>query len=65
MLAHRLSANAYRGDNVRSGDNAYCLPQTEKMLGRSPEEISAVVGYGAGTGPGPDGKVCYYYSDPR
>jgi hypothetical protein len=39
--------------------------QAEKALGRSPSEISAVVGYGAGTAVGPGGKVCYYYSDPR
>jgi hypothetical protein len=50
---------------LTSGCNVHRLAQTEKMLGRAPEEISAVVGYGAGMGTGPDGKVCYYYSDPR
>lgn len=34
-------------------------------LGRSPEQLSALVGYAAGTRVGPDGKVCYVYSDPR
>lgn len=38
---------------------------TERALGRSGPQISAVVGYAGGTQTGPDGKVCYYYSDPR
>ncbi len=35
------------------------------MMGRSAPDISAVVGYAGGTKAGPDGKVCYYYADPR
>lgn len=35
------------------------------QLGRSPEQLTALVGYAAGTRVGPDGKVCYYYADPR
>lgn len=39
---------------------------TERSLGRvDPAEISSVVGYAGGAREGPDGKVCYYYSDPR
>mmetsp|Transcript_10268 Transcript_10268/g.25555 ORF Transcript_10268/g.25555 Transcript_10268/m.25555 type:complete len:315 (-) Transcript_10268:124-1068(-) len=38
---------------------------TEKKLGRTPDEISALVGYAGGQRAGPDGKVCYYLSDPR
>ena len=34
---------------------------TEKKLGRAPEQVSAVVGYAGGKRSGPDGKVCYYY----
>ena len=37
----------------------------EKALGRGSAEISSVVGYAGGLKSGPDGKVCYYYSDPR
>ncbi|GIL79093.1 hypothetical protein Vretifemale_8383 [Volvox reticuliferus] len=36
-----------------------------KQLGRKPEQLTALVGYAAGTRTGPDGKVCYVYSDPR
>ncbi|KAG1665553.1 hypothetical protein FOA52_000699 [Chlamydomonas sp. UWO 241] len=38
---------------------------TEKLMGRLPAQISSVVGYAGGPKAGPDGKVCYYYSDPR
>lgn len=38
---------------------------TEKSLGRKTDNISAVVGYAGGRQVGPDGKVCYYLSDPR
>jgi len=34
---------------------------TEKKLGRAPEQVSAVVGYAGGKQAGPGGKVCYYY----
>ncbi|GLC60026.1 hypothetical protein PLESTB_001565000 [Pleodorina starrii] len=36
-----------------------------KQLGRTPEKLTALVGYAAGTQTGPGGKVCYVYSDPR
>ena len=36
-----------------------------RQLGRSPESLTALVGYAAGTKTGPGGKVCYVYSDPR
>ncbi len=36
-----------------------------RCRGRSAPDISAVVGYAGGTKAGPDGKVCYYYADPR
>ncbi|GBF95248.1 peptide methionine sulphoxide reductase [Raphidocelis subcapitata] len=40
--------------------------EAEKALGRtSPDQISALVGYAGGAQAGPDGRVCYYYSDPR
>ncbi len=34
---------------------------TEKKLGRAPDQVSAVVGYAGGKQAGPGGKVCYYY----
>lgn len=33
----------------------------EKTLGRTPDKVSAVVGYAGGRQTGPDGRVCYYY----
>jgi peptide methionine sulfoxide reductase MsrA len=33
----------------------------EKSLGRTPDKVSAIVGYAGGRKTGPDGKVCYYY----
>lgn len=38
---------------------------TEKAMGRAPSQITSVVGYAGGPQTGPDGKVCYYYADPR
>lgn len=38
---------------------------TELALGRSKEELSALVGYAGGKRSGPDNRVCYYFSDPR
>lgn len=42
----------------------HCAP-SEKQLGRDTDKISAVVGYAGGQQTGPDGRVCYYVSDPR
>lgn len=39
--------------------------ETERMLGRTDEEVSSIVGYAGGTATGPDNKVCYYLGDPR
>lgn len=39
------------------------LPAPSRLAGK--EQVSALVGYAAGTRIGPDGKVCYYYADPR
>jgi peptide methionine sulfoxide reductase MsrA len=36
-----------------------------KTLKRSPERVSAVSGYAAGTASGPENKVCYHFNDPR
>lgn len=39
----------------------YDFVNTEKLLGRSADQISSLVGY-AGGEQGEDGKVCYYYA---
>lgn len=37
----------------------------ERVLGRAPGEVSAVVGYAGGKVQSPSGKVCYYYTTDR
>ncbi|KAG2491069.1 hypothetical protein HYH03_010514 [Edaphochlamys debaryana] len=36
-----------------------------RTLGRPADQVTALVGYAAGTATGPDGRVCYVYSDPK
>lgn len=42
----------------------YDFVNAEKAMGRSPEQLSAVAGYGGGrrVSTSPDGRVCYYYA---
>lgn len=41
----------------------YDFVNAEKAMGRSPEQLSAVAGYGGGRkGTSADGRVCYYYA---
>eukprot|EP00199_Chlamydomonas_sp_CCMP681_P006926 CAMPEP_0119107442 /NCGR_PEP_ID=MMETSP1180-20130426/10152_1 /TAXON_ID=3052 ORGANISM="Chlamydomonas cf sp, Strain CCMP681" /NCGR_SAMPLE_ID=MMETSP1180 /ASSEMBLY_ACC=CAM_ASM_000741 /LENGTH=283 /DNA_ID=CAMNT_0007092929 /DNA_START=115 /DNA_END=966 /DNA_ORIENTATION=+ len=43
----------------------YDYVQTELSMGREEQQLSAVAGYAGGRAVGPDGKVCYVFSDPR
>jgi hypothetical protein len=60
----RACCSVYFGNGCFWG-RQYDMVNTEKALGRTPEAMSAVVGYAGGRVAGPDGRVCYYLADPR
>jgi len=61
----KLPETVYFGNGCFWGRQKDYVDTEMTVLGRKPNEISAVVGYAGGKLTGPDGKVCYYYSDPR
>jgi len=64
VLAEELPDTVYFGNGCFWGRQKDFV-DTEKKMGRVPESITSIVGYAGGPKAGPDGSVCYYYSDPR
>lgn len=60
-----LPETIYFGSGCFWGRQKEFVDAERDLLGRSAPDISAVVGYAGGKKAGPDGKVCYYYADPR
>ncbi|GAX81266.1 hypothetical protein CEUSTIGMA_g8698.t1 [Chlamydomonas eustigma] len=63
--AKKLPETVYFGNGCFWGRQKDFVDTEMAVLGRKPSEITSVVGYAGGKMTGPDGKVCYYYSDPR
>lgn len=59
------SCRIYFGNGCFWGRQYDYASVESKVLGRAPNQVTAVAGYAGGTQAGPGGKVCYYYADPK